>query len=70
MSFVRAHDLVREHAGGGDGSEDIIVHEVPRADAARWLLDKMREGFSIDPKLFAGLYFLDHGAALFEPSAG
>lgn len=65
MSFVRAHDLVREHAGGGDSSEAIIVHEVPRADAARWLLEKMHAGFSIDPKLFAGLYFLDHGDELF-----
>ncbi|HSJ41091.1 MAG TPA: NUDIX hydrolase, partial [Xanthobacteraceae bacterium] len=25
MSFVRAHDLVREHAGGGDHTEDIVV---------------------------------------------
>ena len=65
MSFVRAHDLVREHAGGGDHTEDIIVHEVPRAEAATWLLDKMHQGYSIDPKLFAGLYFLDHAEALF-----
>lgn len=68
MSFVHAHDLVREHAGGGDHTEDIVVHEIPRAEAARWLVAKMREGYSIDPKLFAGLYFLDHGAALFGPT--
>ena len=65
MSFVLAHDLVREHSGGGDHTEDIVVHEIPRTEAARWLVAKMREGYSIDPKLFAGLYFLDHGAALF-----
>ena len=70
MSFVRAHDLVHEHAGGGDHTEDIIVHEIPRAEAAAWLLQKMREGFSIDPKLFAGLYFLDHADALFGAGAG
>ena len=70
MSFVRALDLVREHAGGGDHTEDIIVHEIPRAEAAAWLLQKMREGFSIDPKLFAGLYFLDHADALFGAGAG
>jgi ADP-ribose pyrophosphatase len=68
IAFVRAYDLVREHAGGGDSSEDIRVHEIPRADAARWLLEKMREGYSIDPKLFAGLYFLDHGEDLFGKS--
>jgi ADP-ribose diphosphatase len=65
IAFVHARDLAREHAGGGDHSEEIRVHEVPRADAARWLLAKMAEGFSIDPKLFAGLYFLDH-AELFS----
>ena len=65
MAFVRAYDLVRVHAGGGDESEDIIVHEVPRADAPRWLLQKIGEGFSVDPKMFAGLYFLDRGEALF-----
>ena len=70
IAFVRAHDLVREHAGGGDHSEDIRVHEVPRAQAARWLLERMHEGFSIDPKLFAGLYFLDHADALFGAGAG
>jgi ADP-ribose pyrophosphatase len=43
------------------------VASVPRAQAARWLLERMHEGFSIDPKLFAGLYFLDHAAELFGP---
>ena len=57
MAFVRAYDLRRVHAGGGDETEDIIVHEVPRADAARWLVQKMREGYSVDPKMFAGLVF-------------
>lgn len=66
IAFVRAYDLVREHAGGGDHSENIIVHEVPRERAAAWLVEKMREGYSIDPKLFAGLYYLDHGEALFK----
>ena len=65
IAFVRAYALVREHAGGGDTSENILIHEVPRAGAAAWLLDKLREGYSIDPKLFAGLYFLDHTGTLF-----
>jgi ADP-ribose pyrophosphatase len=65
IAFVRAWDLVREHAGGGDRTENIVVHEVPRAEAPRWLLAKAREGFSIDPKLFAGMYLLDHATELF-----
>ena len=60
LTFVRAHGLVREHAGGGDASEEIVVHEIPRTEAAAWLLAKMLEGYSIDPKLFAGLYFIEH----------
>lgn len=59
VAFVRARGLVRIHAGGGDESEDITVHEVPRGEAAAWLDAKRREGFSIDPKLYAGLYFVE-----------
>ncbi|MGA9335079.1 MAG: NUDIX hydrolase [Rudaea sp.] len=69
IAFVRARDLVRVHPGGGDETENIVVHEVPRAQAASWLLDKMREGYSIDPKLFAGLYFIEHGHELFAQRA-
>jgi ADP-ribose pyrophosphatase len=65
IAFVRAFGLVREHAGGGDHSENILVHEIPRSEAASWLVQKSSEGYSIDPKLFAGLYFLDHAEELF-----
>lgn len=59
VAFVRAGDLVRVHEGGGDETEDILVHEVPRVRAAAWLDEKRREGYSIDPKLYAGLYFVE-----------
>jgi ADP-ribose pyrophosphatase len=59
VAFARATGLTRIHAGGGDSSESIIVHEVPIADAPRWLAQKMAEGFAIDAKLWAGLWFLD-----------
>ncbi len=59
IGFVRAHDLRRVHAGGGDASENITVHEIPRAEVAMWLDSKRRDGYSIDPKLYAGLYFLE-----------
>jgi ADP-ribose pyrophosphatase len=65
IAFVRAFGLVREHAGGGDHSENILVHEIPRSEAPGWLVQKASEGYSIDPKLFAGLYFLDHAEELF-----
>ena len=65
LAFVRAWDLSRVHAGGGDKTEDILVHEVPRREAAAWLVEKIRAGYSVDPKMFAGLYLLENGEALF-----
>jgi len=62
-TFVRATGLVRIGDGGGDEHEQIIVHRVPRATCAQWLAERLREGFSIDPKLYAGLYFLERDAA-------
>lgn len=58
IAFVRARGLTRIDAGGGDDSEDITVHEVPLADAPRWLAGKMAEGYSMDPKLWAGLWMI------------
>ena len=62
MSFARAFDLTQIDAGGGDASEAITVHRVPRARAASFLAEHMARGHAIDPKLYAGLYFLDHDA--------
>jgi ADP-ribose pyrophosphatase len=59
IAFVRASGLTRIHAGGGDATENITVHEVPVNQAARWLAQKMAEGYSMDPKLWAGLWLLD-----------
>lgn len=62
MHFVRAFDLRRVGEGGGDDTENIVVHEVPRASAGEWLRGKAAEGYSIDPKVFAGLWFLEHAS--------
>ena len=64
LAFVHARDLVRVEQGGGDETEEITVHEVARHEAAAWLVEKINAGYSIDPKMFAGLYMLDH-ATLF-----
>ncbi|WP_448100630.1 NUDIX hydrolase [Luteibacter jiangsuensis] len=60
IAFARAWDLVKVGKGGGDETENIVVHEVPRGEAGRWLFERAKEGFSIDAKLFAGLWFIDH----------
>jgi ADP-ribose pyrophosphatase len=59
VAFVRARGLTRVHAGGGDETENITVHEVPVADAPRWLAAKMAEGYAMDAKLWAGLWLID-----------
>jgi ADP-ribose pyrophosphatase len=41
------------------GSEDIVVHEVRKDDAAAWLMRKGDEGCELDLKLWAGLWLLD-----------
>ena len=60
IAFVRASGLRKVGAGGGDPSEDITVHEVPRTQAAAWLVQKMAEGYELDAKLWAGLWMIDH----------
>lgn len=61
IAFVRAHDLLKVSDGGGDATENIVVHEVPRREAGAWLMARAKDGYSIDPKLFAGLWFIEHG---------
>jgi ADP-ribose pyrophosphatase len=64
IAFVHAHDLVKVSDGGGDVTENIVVHEVARSEAGAWLMARAKDGYSIDPKLFAGLWFIEHAEAL------
>ncbi|WP_305805995.1 NUDIX hydrolase [Stenotrophomonas sp. YIM B06876] len=60
IAFVRATGLRKVGVGGGDASEDITVHEIPRARAAAWLVEKMGQGYQLDAKLWAGLWMIEH----------
>ena len=60
IAFVRATGLRRVGEGGGDASEDITVHAIPRARAAAWLVEKMGQGYQLDAKLWAGLWMIEH----------
>jgi ADP-ribose pyrophosphatase len=57
-TFFHATGLEKRHAGGGDAHEAIRVHEVPVSEVHDWLARKSTEGLLIDPKIYAGLYFL------------
>jgi ADP-ribose pyrophosphatase len=60
-TLVAIGGLVRQHAGGGVDGEDISVHRVPIATAHEWLQAKAAEGLAIEPKIYAGLYFVASG---------
>ena len=57
--FFKAEGLRKTGPGGGDASETIIVHEIPLPEVTPWLAGKRRQGIHIDPKIYAGLYFLN-----------
>jgi ADP-ribose pyrophosphatase len=57
--FFRARDLCCVGPGGGEGEhEKIQIHKVPLATVHEWLVEKSRSGIAVDPKVYAGLYFL------------
>ncbi len=58
VTFVRATGLRKVGAGGGVDQEDITVHEVPLQRITEFLKESSKRGALIDPKIFAGLYFL------------
>ena len=58
VTLLLASDLKRVHAGGGVGHENITVHEVPLNEVHDWLDARASEGLLIEPKVYAGLYFI------------
>lgn len=60
ISFLHATDLKKVGPGGGVDNENIVVHAVPLAEVPLWLHQREREGFLLDPKIYAGLFLLEH----------
>ncbi len=58
VSFVMARGLRRVGPGGGDESEEIHVHTVPLEGVDHWLREQQSAGKSLDPKIYAALYWL------------
>ena len=57
-AYFRARGLRQVSEGGGDEHEDIVVHKVPLNGLESWLDARAATGLLIDPKIYAGLYFL------------
>lgn len=49
--LVRAHDLEKVGSGGGNDSEDIVVHRVPLGEVERFIQEKRDAGIAIDVRL-------------------
>ena len=62
VTLCLATGLKREHAGGGVGHEEITVHEVSLDSVNEWLAGKVKAGLLIEPKVYAGLYFVQQSS--------
>ena len=60
LYLVLVEDLKQVSAGGGVDGEDITVHTVPLGRVQAWLDEKRRTGLWIEPRIYAGLYFLSN----------
>ncbi len=58
VTLFMATGLRRVGAGGGIAHEEITVHEVPLSEVEDWLGSKAKAGLLVDPKIYAGLYFV------------
>jgi ADP-ribose pyrophosphatase len=58
VTLFRAFDLRRIGKGGGVAHENIQVHEIPLVEVVKWLEAKAKTGILIDPKVYAGLFFI------------
>jgi len=58
VHLVRAIGLRQVSDGGGDETEDIVVHRVPLDSITGWLEQHQRQGWNVDYKVFAGLWYL------------
>lgn len=59
VELFLAESLTRIGPGGGDDSETITVHLVPRQHIAAWLHEQVVTGILVDPKVYAALWLVD-----------
>lgn len=58
MSLFKAEGLKKVHNGGGDHTENIEVCEIPLTEVEDWIRKNEKQGCLVDPKVYAGIYFL------------
>lgn len=60
ICFYKAGGLRRTADGGGDGSEDIQIHQIPLDQIEAWLTEKRKAGCLVDYKVYAALHWSRH----------
>jgi len=63
VTLYLAEEAYRTADGGGDHTEEIVVHEVPLDDADAWVAEQQAQGRGADLKLLAGLYLAERRLA-------
>ena len=58
VDMVLATGLTKVGKAAGDGTECIKLHEIPLTQVDLWLTRMKQKGCLIEPKIYAGLYFL------------
>ena len=58
VTMYLARNVEKVAEGGGDEFESIFVHKVPLKGTDAWLASMKRKGRLIEPKIYAGLYYL------------
>lgn len=58
ISIYRATQIEKQHVGGGNEHEDIIVHAIPVGQIKEWLKMQLQNKKMIDYKIYLALYFL------------
>jgi ADP-ribose pyrophosphatase len=60
VTFFAAQSVCRSGPGGGDGTEDITVHEIALNEVGRWLKHATESGRLVDARVYTGLYLRQH----------
>ncbi len=58
VTFFRARGLERTGPGGGESGEKVRAHAVPLSGLFDWLDMVRAKGMLVDPKVYAGAYFV------------
>ena len=57
VTIFLARGLVKESAGGGVDSENIVVHKIALDQLEPWLADAAQQGLDIDSRVYSALYW-------------